>query len=129
MAVIDIKCECGHVFEIDEENVNEQGYCEVCGVMAAQELTDDLISKLERVETLKAKIKVLEQEKKQLEAEIKEGLEGATVGVGGGYRATRVICKTKQFNLQEFKFDHQEMYDDYVHERRSERLMIKAVKQ
>lgn len=128
MAVIDIKCECGHVFEVEEEQINELGFCEACGVIAAQGMTDDLISKIERVETLKSKIKVLDQEKKKLEAEIKDGLEGVTVGVGGGYRVTRTTYTTKQFNVQEFKFDHQEIYDDYVYERQSERLTIKELR-
>ena len=98
MAVIDIKCECGHGFKKNFNKEDEILFCEACGSLVINDLASEVEDKIDRVNEIKAEIAKLEAEKKKLDLDIRIGLEGAPIGIGKKYQVKYSSYVTKRFD-------------------------------
>ena len=64
MAVIDVKCECGHGFKTEFDKDDEILFCEACGSLVINDLASEIEDKIERVNQIKFEIDKLKKEKK-----------------------------------------------------------------
>lgn len=128
MAVIDIKCECGHSFKAEFNVEDEIAFCEVCGSLVINDLAPDIENKIERVNEIKFEIDKLKKEKEKLELDIRIGLEGAPVGIGSRYQVKYSSYVTKRFDSKKFRLEHENLYDKFTYESAADRITIKELK-
>ena len=128
MAVIEIKCECGHSYKTEFNKEDEVLFCEACGSLVINDLTSEIEDKINRVQQIKSEIAALEAEKKKLDLEIRIGLEGAPIGIGKNYQVKYSSYVTKRFDSKKFKQEHEALYDKYTYESASDRITIKELK-
>ena len=55
-------------------------------------------------------------------------MEGAPVAIGKRYQVKDSSFTAKRFDTQAFKFDHEELYGEYVYESEVEKITIKELK-
>ena len=127
MAVIDIKCGCGHGFKMDFNKEDEILFCEACGSLVIKDLASEIEEKIDRVTEIKDEIAKLEAEKKKLDLDIRIGLEGAPIGIGKKYQVKYSSYVTKRFDNKKFKEEHEELYKKYTYESPGDRITIKEV--
>ena len=127
MAVIDIKCGCGHGFKMDFNKEDEILFCEACGSLVINDLASEVEDKIDRVNEIKAEIAKLEAEKKKLDLDIRIGLEGAPIGIGEKYQVKYSSYVTKRFDNKKFKEENEELYNKYTYESPGDRITIKEV--
>ena len=48
MAVIDVKCECGHSFKTEFDKDDEILFCEACGSLVINDLASEIEDKIEQ---------------------------------------------------------------------------------
>lgn len=127
VAIIDIKCECGHSFKKEFNKEDEILFCEACGSLVINDLASEVEDKIDRVNEIKAEIAKLEAEKKKLDLDIRIGLEGAPIGIGKKYQVKYSSYVTKRFDNKKFKEEHEELYNKYTYESPGDRITIKEV--
>lgn len=128
MAVIDIKCECGHSFKAEFDKDDEILFCEACGSLVINDLASEIEDKIERVNQIKFEIDKLKKEKEKLDLDIRIGLEGAPVGIGKRYQVKYSSYVTKRFDSKRFKLEHEDLYDKFTYESAADRITIKELK-
>lgn len=128
MAVIDIKCECGHSYKTNFNKEDEVSFCESCGSLVINDLASEIEDKIDRVNEIKSEIAKLEAEKKKLDLDIRIGLEGAPVGIGKKYQVNHSSYVTKRFDSKSFKVEHEELYNKFTYESAADRITIKELK-
>ena len=60
MAIIDIKCGCGHNFKVEFDTEDEIAFCEECGSLVINDLAPSIEEKIDRVNEIRAEIAKLE---------------------------------------------------------------------
>ena len=128
MAVIDIKCECGHGFKVEFDTEDEIAFCEECGSLVINDLAPSIEEKIDRVNEIRAEIAKLEAEKKKLDLDIRIGLEGAPIGIGKKYQVKYSSYVTKRFDSKKFKLEHEDIYDKFTYESAADRITIKELR-
>lgn len=128
VAIIDIKCECGHSFKKEFNKEDEILFCEACGSLVINDLASEVEDKIDRVNEIKAEIAKLEAEKKKLDLDIRIGLEGAPIGIGKKYQVKYSSYVTKRFDSKKFKLEHEDLYDKFTYESAADRITIKELK-
>lgn len=128
MVVIDIKCECGHVFKAQFDKEDEILFCEECGSLVINDLASEIEEKIDRVNQIKFEIDKLKKEKDKLDLDIRIGLEGAPVGIGKRYQVKYSSYVTKRFDSKKFKLEHEDLYDKFTYESAADRITIKELK-
>ena len=128
MAIIDIKCECGHSFKKEFNKEDEILFCEACGSLVVNDLAPEIEAKIERMNEIKREIAELEAEKKKLDLDIRIGLEGAPIGIGKNYQVKCSSYVTKRFDSKKFKLEHEDLYDKFTYESAADRITIKELK-
>ena len=128
MAVIDVKCECGHSFKAEFDKDDEILFCEACGSLVINDLASEIEDKIERVNQIKFEIDKLKKEKEKLDLDIRIGLEGAPVGIGKRYQVKYSSYVTKRFDSKQCKLEHEELYDKVTYESAADRITIKELK-
>ena len=120
-----IKCLCG--IEAEYEIENDVVFCNECGTLLLNDLSDDTECKIYRLNQIKKQISELDLERKKLELDIRIGLEGAPVGVGKMYQVKYSSYVTKRFDNKKFKEEHEELYNKYTYDSPGDRITIKEV--
>lgn len=128
VAIINIKCECGHSFKNEFNKEDEILFCEACGSLVINDLASEVEDKIDRVNEIKAEIAKLEAEKKKLDLDIRIGLEGAPIGIGKKYQVKYSSYVTKRFDSKKFKLEHEDLYDKFTYESAADRITIKELK-
>ena len=127
VAIINIKCECGHSFKNEFNKEDEILFCEACGSLVINDLASEVEDKIDRVNEIKAEIAKLEAEKKKLDLDIRIGLEGAPIGIGKKYQVKYSSYVTKRFDSKKFKLEHKDLYDKFTYESAADRITIKEL--
>ena len=129
MAVIDIKCECGHGFKKNFNKEDEILFCEACGSLVINDLASEVEDKIDRVNEIKAEIAKLEAEKKKLDLDIRIGLEGAPIGIGEKYQVNYSSSVAMLLDTKRLKADlDDEFLKKYMYESPRDRITIKELK-
>ena len=129
MAVIDIKCECGHSFKKEFNKEDEILFCEACGSLVINDLASEVEDKIDRVNEIKAEIAKLEAEKKKLDLDIRIGLEGAPIGIGKKYQVNYSSSVAMLLDTKRLKADlDDEFLKKYMYESPRDRITIKELK-
>ena len=128
MAVIDIKCECGHGFKKNFNKEDEILFCEACGSLVINDLASEVEDKIDRVNQIKAEIAKLEAEKKKLDLDIRIGLEGAPIGIGKKYQVNYSSSVAMLLDTKRLKADlDDDFLKKYMYESPRDRITIKEV--
>ena len=129
MAVIDIKCGCGHGFKMDFNKEDEILFCKACGSLVINDLASEVEDKIDRVNEIKAEIAKLEAEKKKLDLDIRIGLEGAPIGIGEKYQVNYSSSVAMLLDTKRLKADlDDEFLKKYMYESPRDRITIKELK-
>ena len=129
MALIDVKCECGHSFKVEFEQKDEIAFCEACGSLVINDLAPEIEDKIERIKAIKREITELEAEKKKLDLEIRIGLEGAPIGIGKNYQVNYSSSVAMLLDTKRLKADlDDEFLKKYMYESPRDRITIKELK-
>lgn len=129
MAVIDIKCGCGHGFKMDFNKEDEILFCEACGSLVINDLASEVEDKIDRVNEIKAEIAKLEAEKKKLDLDIRIGLEGAPIGIGKKYQVNHSSWECELLDQKKIKEDfNEEELRKYTYKSARDRITIKELK-
>lgn len=129
MAVIDIKCGCGHGFKMDFNKEDEILFCEACGSLVINDLASEVEDKIDRVNQIKAEIAKLEAEKKKLDLDIRIGLEGAPIGIGKKYQVNHSSWECELLDQKKIKEDfNEEELRKYTYKSARDRITIKELK-
>lgn len=126
MEVIKFKCECGNEFD-SQVRLDDVVFCEKCGSLVLNDLTDEVETKIDRLNDIKREIAKLDAEKKKLELDIRIGLEGAPVGRGRKYQVKYSSYVTKRFDSKKLKLEHEDLYDKFTYESAADRITIKEL--
>ncbi len=127
MAVIDVKCECGHSFKTEFDKEGEIAFCEACGSLVINDLASEIEAKIERLNEIKEEIRHLEAEKKKLDLDIRIGMEGAPVAVGKRYQVKYSSYVTRRFDAKAFKLEHEDLYAKFSYESAADRITVKEL--
>ena len=129
MAVIDIKCECGHGFKQNFNKEDEILFCEACGSLVINDLASEIEEKIDRVNEIKAEIAKLEAEKKKLDLDIRIGLEGAPIGIGKKYQVNHSSWECELLDQKKIKeaFSEEELRK-YTYKSARDRITIKELR-
>lgn len=129
MAVIDIKCECGHSFKTEFNKEDEISFCEACGSLVINDLTPEIEEKIERVNQIKFEMDKLKKEKEKLDLDIRIGLEGAPVGVGKKFQINYSSWECELLDQKKIKEDFsEEELKKYTYKSARDRVTIKELK-
>ena len=129
MAIIDIKCECGHSFKKEFNKEDEILFCEACGSLVVNDLAPEIEAKIERMNKIKREIAELEAEKKKLDLDIRIGLEGAPIGIGKNYQVNYSSSVAMLLDTKRLKADlDDEFLKQYMYESPRDRITIKELK-
>ena len=129
MAVIDIKCGCGHGFKMDFNKEDEILFCGACGSLVINDLASEIEEKIDRVNQIKAEIAKLEAEKKKLDLDIRIGLEGAPIGIGKKYQVNHSSWECELLDQKKIKEDfNEEELRKYTYKSARDRITIKELK-
>lgn len=89
-------------------------------------LPDSFNQKLERRETLQKMMDHLEQEKNQIEQEVKLFMKENEAATGNQYRITWSSVDSARLDTKKLKQDHPDIYQNYTNISRSRRFTVKA---
>lgn len=89
-------------------------------------LPDSFNQKLERRETLQKMTDRLEQEKNQIEQEVKLFMKENEAAAGNHYRVTWSSVDSARLDTKKLKQDHPDIYQNYTNISRSRRFTVKA---
>lgn len=89
-------------------------------------LPDSFNQKLERRETLQKMMDHLEQEKNQIEQEVKLFMKENETATGNQYRITWSSVDSARLDTKKLKQDHPDIYQNYTNISRSRRFTVKA---
>ena len=129
MAVIDIKCECGHSYKTDFKTEDEIAFCEACGSLVINDLAPDIEDKIERVNQIKFEMDKLKKEKEKLELDIRIGLEGAPIGIGKKFQARYSSWESELLDQKKIKEDFsEEELRKYTYKSARDRITFKELK-
>ena len=129
MAVIDIKCECGHSFKIKFDREDEILFCEACGSLVINDLTSEIEDKIDRVNQIKFEMDKLKKEKEKLDLDIRIGLEGAPIGIGNRYQVNYSSWECEILDQKKIKEDFsEEELRKYTKKSARDRVTIKELK-
>lgn len=127
MSEIAVKCECGHSFKLEFDKSDEIAFCEACGSLVINDITNDIEEKIDRVNQIKFEMDKLKKEKDRLELSIRIGLEGAPIGIGKRYQVKYSSYVTKRFDSKKFKIEHEELYNKFTYDSPTDRITIKEL--
>ena len=129
MAVIDIKCECGHSFKAEFDKRDEIMFCEACGSLVIDDLASEVEDKIDRVNQIKFEMDKLKKEKEKLELDIRIGLEGAPIGIGKKYQVKYSSWESELLNQKKIKEDFsEEELRKYTYKSARDRITFKELK-
>ena len=89
-------------------------------------LTTDIENKLERRQAIAEKIKQLEQEKTQIEQEVKLFMDGHSFANSERYQVSWQMVDSKRVNTKKLKAEQPEIYKKYLQVNQSSRFTVKV---
>lgn len=129
MAVIDIKCECGHSFKTTFDKEDGIAFCEACGSLVINDLASEIEDKIDRVNQIKFEMDKLKKEKEKLELDIRIGLEGAPIGIGKKYQVKYSSWESELLDQKKIKEDFsEEELRKYTYKSARDRITFKELK-
>lgn len=93
---------------------------------SAVQLTDVVDSKLDRRQEIMSEIKQLEQEKTQIEQEVKLFMDGHSAAQSARYRVTWQLVDSERLNTKQLKAEKPEIYREFLQVSRSSRFTVKV---